>query len=287
MNITIDDDAGFCFGVSRAIETVEELLKTNSELYVIGSLVHNEEQMQALQEKGLKVVSVKDFKNLKEKNVVIRAHGEPPATYSLADDYNIKIQDLTCPIVLKLQKKISKVKETDNESLIVIFGKSDHPEVIGLVGSAGENAIVVASEEDFLNIDFTKTIHLFSQTTMDIDKYEFIQEQISEKCKQHNNDRLIVHKSMCGSVSQRVKKLREKVVNYDTIVFVSGKNSSNGNYLFKVCKEINKNTIFVSSETELDKSMFLSSTDVLVTGATSTPKWLINKVCVKIKEFHI
>lgn len=286
MEVIIDENAGFCFGVTNAISKVEKHLNQNSNLYCLGELVHNEEETIRLQNLGLKTITYNDFSKLYGQIVLFRAHGEPPSIYNLAKQNNITIIDATCPIVLKLQQKILENYKKNPQSLTVIFGKKDHPEVLGLNGQVDNNAIIIQQKEDLQLIDYKKDIFLYSQTTMSSCDYDAIAEEIDKRYKKENpNGKFVKIASACRSVGQRAENLNNFCKNFDVILFVGGKKSSNAKYLFESCKKINNNTFFVSSAKDLTKEMFKSSQKVGITGATSTPKWLLNQIKIKTEEF--
>lgn len=286
MKVTIDPDSGFCFGVNRAIQTAESELDAGNEVYCLGEMVHNQVQMDKLKAKGLKVITHADLPDLKGKQVLIRAHGEPPQTFRLADKLGIKLIDATCPIVTKLQKRIheSAISEDSDDIQIVIFGKPCHAEVEGLVGNAADKAIVIGSESDFEKIDFSKPVRLFSQTTKDAERYQLITEKIQLEMTETGNTDLVINKSVCRQVSGRAPALREFASRHEVVIFVSGKNSANGAYLFGVCKAINDKSYFISTEEDIDIQWFENKSSAGVTGATSTPGWQIDQVAEFIRN---
>lgn len=285
MKIEIDKDAGFCFGVVRAIENAEAELAKEEDLYCIGDIVHNELEIKRLSDLGLKTVSIEELKNCTCKKVLIRAHGEPPETYLFTQENNIQVVDATCPIVLKLQKRIKKSwKEMQNgKGSIVIFGEKNHAEVIGLNGQTENQAIIIEQEADLSQIDFTKPLRVFSQTTKSLEKYKNICDIIHRKAREVNNENVEFLDSICTSVSNRTKSLTSFAINYDVIIFVSGKKSSNGHFLYGFCKKNNPKSYFVSFIEELDPKWFENINTVGITGATSTPQWLMRKFADAIK----
>ncbi|MCD4682743.1 MAG: 4-hydroxy-3-methylbut-2-enyl diphosphate reductase [Bacteroidales bacterium] len=289
MKVTIDPDSGFCFGVKKTIEIAENELKQNSKLICVGEIVHNQEEIKRLEKNGLKTVSPNDLENLNKVDILIRAHGEPPSTYETAERNNLKIIEGTCPIVLKLQDKIGKAYEEMRETggQVVIFGKSGHPEVIGLLGQTENNAIIINGIGDLNIIDFQKPIRLFAQTTKSKTDYHEIIEEIYEKVKFLNSDKKDFehYNSICGQVSNRVLKLKNFCQSNEVIIFVSGKNSSNGKYLYSICKEMNLNSYFISSDSDLDETWFENVKTVGISGATSTPQWLMEQVAKKISRY--
>lgn len=286
MKVTIDPGSGFCFGVNRAIQAAEAELKAGNSVYCLGEMVHNKVQMDQLKAKGLKVISHADLPALKGQKIMVRAHGEPPETFQLMKDLGISVLDSTCPIVTKLQERINKSYNSGQipDIQIVIYGKSGHAEVAGLNGNAGNAAIIISSSADFDKIDFTKPIRLFSQTTMDGEAYQSLGKAIRQRMNEAGNSDLVIHKSVCKQVSGRAPALRTFAVQHDVIIFVGGSNSANGAYLFSVCKSINEKSFYISNIEDIDLKWFENTNSVGVTGATSTPGWLINKVAEFIKN---
>lgn len=285
MKVTIDPGSGFCFGVNRAIQTAEAELQAGNPVYCLGEMVHNKVQMDHLKAKGLKVITHADLPALKGQKIMVRAHGEPPATFQLLKDLNITVLDATCPIVTKLQEKIndSFINGQQSGSQVVIYGKPGHAEVAGLNGNAGNAAIIVSSEENFVKIDFSKPIRLFSQTTMDGEGYQSLGEAIRQRMNEVGNTDLVINKSVCRQVSGRAPLLRDFAASHDIIIFVGGSNSANGAYLFGVCKAVNEISFYVSNSEDIDIKWFEGSNSVGVTGATSTPGWLIKEVAEYIR----
>ncbi len=291
MEINIDKRSGFCFGVVNAIKVAEEELERYGSLYCLGDIVHNHKEVERLKEKGLIIIDHHDFKKLFNTRVLIRAHGEPPETYRIARENQINLIDASCPVVLKLQNKIKKgyeeIREVDGQ--LVIFGKEGHAEVNGLTGQTGNNALVVGSGfENLDEIDFSKPITLFSQTTQNKEQYEDLIKQIKERMMQKNcnpDDNLRVSRSICGQVSNRGPHLAKFAKEHDIIIFVSGKKSSNGKYLFDICKQSNPDSYFVSETEELQRDWFSNIKRVGICGATSTPMWLMEEIAAKIKNY--
>lgn len=286
MEIHIDTGSGFCFGVHRAISLAEEALAGRNEIFCLGEMVHNSIQVQKLEEKGLHTVSIIDFPNLEGKTVFLRAHGEPPSTYLKAEGAGIHLIDATCPIVLKLQQKIKLAWDQGkyNQVQIVIFGEATHAEVIGLNGIVDNQAIIVYSDHDILKIDATKPVELFSQTTMDATAYRDIAFKIENYLLDAGNTEFIFNRSVCSQVSGRIPQLKQFAVQNDVILFVSGSNSSNGKYLFSECQKANPRSYFIGSATDIDFNWLENVENVGITGATSTPSWLINQVADFLKS---
>ncbi len=278
LKVTIDQDSGFCFGVVYAIDMAEEILEEDGYLYCLGDIVHNDEEVERLKAKGLRIIEHEDLKSLRNEKVLIRAHGEAPETYRLALENNIILIDASCPVVLKLQNRI-KTSFDDNEK-ILIFGKHGHAEVIGLQGQTNNEALVFQDIEELDKLELPQKITLYSQTTKSTEKfYNIKNELINRGYEVRAND------TICRQVSNRDKDLPTFVAKFDKIVFVSGRKSSNGKILYEVCRKHNPNTYFISSPNELDASLFAAGDKVGIAGATSTPMWLMEQVKAKLECF--
>jgi len=284
MRVEIDNKSGFCFGVSNAVEIAEKALLRGEKVFSLGQIVHNDKEVERLESLGLVSINKQQFRDLKNSKVLIRAHGEPPETYKIAEENNITIIEATCPIVKKLQLRISgafKRAQKDNGQ-IVIFGKPGHAEVIGLLGQTDNTGILVSKSAEIDKIDFSRPVALFSQTTMEINEFNSIKDLIYKMMKDQgvlDPDQFFhINNTVCGQVSNREPNLRAFAREHETIIFVSGKESSNGKMLFSVCKSENPDTHFVSSVEEIDKSWFEGKRSAGICGATSTPKWLIEEI---------
>jgi len=283
MVVEIDSESGFCFGVQNAVEIAEKALLRGEKVFSLGPIVHNDMEVERLRKLGLVSIDYDEFKRLKNCKVLIRAHGEPPETYKIAEDNNITIIEATCPIVKKLQSKIRTAWQKADEisGQVVIFGKPGHAEVIGLLGQTEETGILISGPEEVNKIDLTRPVTLFSQTTMNLKDYENIAGLIRSGMKEKGADPdilLRINRTICGQVSNRGPNLKEFAGKHDVVIFVSGKESSNGEMLYSVCKSINPETHFISSPDEIRKEWFKGKRSAGVCGATSTPKWLIEKV---------
>ena len=278
IKIEIDNKSGFCFGVVNAIQKAEEELEKSGILYCLGDIVHNNNEVERLRSKGLITINHEDLKRLKNVKVLLRAHGEPPETYRIAKENNIEIIDATCPVVLRLQKRIRQgyLADSDKEKQIVIYGKSGHAEVLGLVGQTDGKAIVIEKAEEAKKLDLNKSIRLFSQTTKSLDEFQ----EIVEYFKQHISPEATFeyYDTICRQVANRMPKLREFAATHDLIFFVSGKKSSNGKMLFEECLKVNTNSHLIDNEKEIDPSLLQNVNSIGVCGATSTPKWLMEKI---------
>jgi len=278
LNVSIDSNSGFCFGVVYAIEMAEEVLDKQGYLYCLGDIVHNDEEVNRLKKKGLQTISHEDLEKLHNDFVLIRAHGEPPSTYQTAIQNNITLIDATCPVVLKLQNRIKK--SYDNKENIFIIGKNGHAEVTGLMGQLENNGTVFSDINELDISNMPQEITVYSQTTKSKAKFYEITEALKQKGLKVN-----AHDTICTQVSDRDKELRNFALKFDRIVFVSGTKSSNGKVLYEVCKQTNANTYFVSNANDVDANWFNAEETVGICGATSTPMWLMEEVKERIIGF--
>jgi len=284
MKVEIDKHSGFCFGVQNAVEIAEKSLAAGEKVFSLGPIVHNDKEVERLSSLGLESIDHEQFSRLKDCKVLIRAHGEPPETYAAAAKNNLFIIEATCPIVKRLQSRIRDawLAGKVNNGQIVIFGKPGHAEVIGLLGQINNEGILVSEPSDIDRIDISKPVYLFAQTTMGLKAYNTFADLIRKKMEQNGiavtGNMLHVNRTICGQVSNREPHLKEFAGKHETIIFVSGRESSNGRMLYSVCKSINPDTHFVSSPEEIDHSWFKGKKSVGICGATSTPKWLIEKI---------
>ncbi|QXU42015.1 4-hydroxy-3-methylbut-2-enyl diphosphate reductase [Pedobacter sp. D749] len=278
LQVNIDKSSGFCFGVVYAIEMAEDILDNEGYLYCLGDIVHNDEEVERLTNRGLKIIDHEVLKNLRDEKVLIRAHGEAPSTYQLALENNLTLIDASCPVVLKLQNRIKNSHDDDEQ--VLIFGKHGHAEVIGLQGQTDGKAIVFQDLAELDNVELPAKFTLYSQTTKSTDKFYHIKDELlSRGYEVKAND------TICRQVSNRYEELEDFVGHYDKIVFVSGKKSSNGKVLYDVCKKHNDNSYFISNVEELDQAWFNENDKVGICGATSTPMWLMEKVQAALEKF--
>lgn len=280
VNIEIDSGSGFCFGVTTAIQKAEEELAKGNKLYCLGDIVHNGQECERLKKMGLITINHEEFAQLHDVKVLLRAHGEPPATYELAAKNRIEIIDATCPVVLRLQKRIKQ--EYDNGSdnkQIVIYGKNGHAEVLGLVGQTNGQAIVIENISEVHRLDFSKDIRLYSQTTKSLDEFR----QIVEYIKEHiaPDATFEYHDTICRQVANRMPNIRSFASSHDLIFFVCGRKSSNGKILYHECKKVNPSSYLIDQPEEIDKSLLEGVRSIGICGATSTPKWLMEE-CKKV-----
>lgn len=280
--IEIDDRSGFCFGVVTAIRKAEEELGRTGTLYCLGDIVHNSDEVQRLMDKGLVTITHDDLANLHDVKVLLRAHGEPPSTYEIAKANNIEIIDATCPVVLQLQRRIKSSGESLPGAQIVIYGKEGHAEVNGLVGQTGGRAIVVQDIADLDKIDFSKDIELYSQTTKSLSGFSNIIKEIERRVKP--GVRFNSYDTICRQVANRVEHLRDFAAAHSLVLFVSGKKSSNGRFLFEECKSVNPSTYMISNPSELEPGWLEGKPSIGICGATSTPRWLMEDVCERVKQ---
>ncbi|GHS91853.1 4-hydroxy-3-methylbut-2-enyl diphosphate reductase [Bacteroidia bacterium] len=287
LRVEIDQDSGFCFGVVNAIENAEKELLQDEQLACLGDIVHNNQEVERLQKKGLKTINHEQLKSLKGKKVLLRAHGEPPSTYKTARDNNIRIIDATCPVVLQLQKKIKKQYEASGaeNAQIVIFGKIGHAEVNGLVGQTAGNAIVIEKKEDIGHLDFNREIYLFSQTTMSLNDFRDIVETIKSRMKPDVTFKYF--DTICRQVANRMPNIKMFAARHDLVLFVAGKKSSNGKVLYEECLQANPNTHLISTPNEIDPEWLKGISSVGICGATSTPKWLMEDVASRLSQYPL
>ena len=292
MQVTIDKNSGYCFGVEFAIKMAEDEMEQSDQLYCLGDIVHNDMEVSRLSAKGLVVIDREQLSELHDCKVLIRAHGEPPETYRTAIENNIELIDASCPVVLKLQHRVKSAfdKMEREEGQIVIYGKKGHAEVIGLTGQTLEKAIVVMEDSDLDKIDYTRPVTLFSQTTKSTKGFYAISQKIEERiqaAKQElTRETFNANDSICRQVSNREPQLHRFSQENDVILFVSGKKSSNGKALYQVCLGQNERSYFIENETEIDSAWFQKDEKVGICGATSTPMWLMEQVKTYVESLE-
>ena len=275
VQIEIDNGSGFCFGVTTAIQKAEEELAAGKTLYCLGDIVHNGMECERLKQLGLVTINHEEMKQLHGVKVLLRAHGEPPSTYEMARKNDIEIIDATCPVVLQLQRRIKKQYDMCPDAQIVIFGKPGHAEVLGLVGQTESKAIVIANVEEVKQLDFTRDIYLYSQTTKSLDEFhriiEYIQEHISPEATFKSFD------TICRQVANRMPNISAFATRHDLVLFVCGRKSSNGKVLYNECKSVNPNSHLIEGPEEIQKEWLEGVRTIGICGATSTPKWLMEQ----------
>lgn len=284
LKIEIDEGSGFCFGVTTAIHKAEEELSSRQHLYCLGDIVHNGRECDRLREMGLEMIDHETFHTLNNTKVLLRAHGEPPATYQMAEEQGITIIDATCPVVLNLQRKIKKVYDEHPEAQIVIYGKPGHAEVLGLVGQTEGTAIVIADFSEINRLNMSRTTFLFSQTTKSLEGFrqivDYITEHIEAPAEFHYFD------TICRRVANRLPGVQEFAKRHDAILFVAGLKSSNGRVLFEACRSVNPRTYLIDDTDSLDPSWLHDVQSVGICGATSTPKWLMERCAEKVRALE-
>ncbi len=275
MLIAIDPHSGFCFGVVRAIESAEESLSTYGKVYSLGDIVHNRVEVQRLEALGLETISCEDMSRAKGSKLLIRAHGEPPSTYSKAKELGIEIIDATCPVVAKLQEQVKRAYD-NMQSIggeVVLLGKRGHAEVVGLTGQVEDRVVVIESEADLVRVDFARPIYFLSQTTQSISLFESLAATLKQRCSN-----VTVCDTICRRVSSRERGLVKFAKEFDVVLFVSGKKSSNGKVLYDLCREANPATYKIEDEREIIPTWLEGAKRVGICGATSTPTWLMQRV---------
>lgn len=275
IQVEIDNGSGFCFGVTTAIRKAEEELSKGNTLYCLGDIVHNGMECERLHNLGLVTINHEELKSLCDTKVLLRAHGEPPVTYETAERNHIEIIDATCPVVLQLQRRIKSQYLAHPEAQIVIFGKPGHAEVLGLVGQTEGHAIVIAHFEDVMQLDFSRDIYLYSQTTKSLEEFqrivEYIQQHISPNAHFQRFD------TICRQVANRISNITSFAAKHDLVLFVCGRKSSNGKVLYNECKNVNPNSYLIEDADEIQLEWLKDVKTVGICGATSTPKWLMEE----------
>lgn len=275
IHIEIDNGSGFCFGVTTAIKKAEEELAKGNTLYCLGDIVHNGMEVERLHTQGLVTINHDDLGRLHDVKVLLRAHGEPPKTYALAQKNNIEVIDATCPVVLQLQRRIKKQYDANPDAQIVIFGKNGHAEVLGLVGQTQSHAIVIENMDDVRTLDFSRDIYLYSQTTKSLDVFrriiDYIQSHMAPGATFRSFD------TICRQVANRMPHVASFASHHDLVLFVCGQKSSNGRVLFNECRRVNANSYQIEGPDEIDPAWLKDVQTIGICGATSTPKWLMEK----------
>ena len=285
LTVSVDAHSGFCYGVVRAIKEAERYLYRNIPIYSLGAIVHNNEELNRLRKIGLHTIEQEELSTLHHQNLLIRAHGEPPATYEAARRQKLRIIDCTCPVVLRLQRKIKE--EYGRIAQIAIFGKAGHAEVNGLIGQVEGDARIIEHSNQVEQLDYSQPVSLFAQTTQDPVAFLQLCRNIELHYQQRGIDPahyLRAFNTICKQVAERKPILHEFAKDHHTIIFVSGKESSNGKVLFEACREANPHSFHIENSTELCNDWFSAGTSVGICGATSTPKWLMEEVARVIRE---
>lgn len=286
MEVIIDDNSGFCFGVVRAIGEAESALERVGDVYSLGDIVHNRVEVQRLEQLGLHTVSHEDMKNLSGRTLLIRAHGEPPRTYRMAEELGITIIDATCPVVARLQRRLREAYDNMKEvgGSVVLLGKRGHAEVIGLTGQADDDVVVIENEGDLNNVDFTRPIYFLSQTTQSITLFNKLAEDIKMRA---GDVAVTIDDTICRRVAGREALLTDFSKSVDVVIFVCGRKSSNGRVLYEVCRSANPRSFNIEESSEIDLSWLEGAERVGICGATSTPRWLMEQVAESIKSTNL
>lgn len=284
MRVVIDDNSGFCFGVVRAIGEAESALQAHGEVYSLGDIVHNRVEVQRLERLGLHTVSHQDIPSLKGRTLLIRAHGEPPTTYSLAEEHEVAVIDATCPVVARLQRRVREAyaKMNEVEGRVVLLGKRGHAEVVGLTGQVGDDVVVVESADDLESLDYWHPIYFLSQTTQSIELFNHLAEVIRGRMAEGME--LIVDDTICRRVAGREANLAAFSESVDVVLFVCGRKSSNGRVLSEVCRRANPRCYNIEEASEIDVAWFEGAESVGICGATSTPRWLMEEVATHVNN---
>lgn len=287
MRIIIDDNSGFCFGVVRAIGEAESALQRHGEVFSLGDIVHNRVEVQRLEALGLRTVTHDDIAALGGRTLLIRAHGEPPTTYQHAEAAGVNIIDATCPVVARLQRKVREAYETMQQKggSVVLLGKRGHAEVVGLTGQVGDDVVVVERVEDLDVVDFTRPIYLLSQTTQSIELFETLGREITQRVAEGVS--VTIDDTICRRVAGRESSLAQFSQSVDVVIFVSGRKSSNGKVLYDVCRRHNSRAYNIEEASEIDARWFDGASSVGICGATSTPRWLMERVAEAVEQLHV
>lgn len=286
MEVIIDDNSGFCFGVVRAIGEAESALERIGDVYSLGDIVHNRVEVQRLEQLGLHTVSHEEMPGLSSRTLLIRAHGEPPHTYRMAEELGITVIDATCPVVARLQRRLREAYDKMQEvgGSVVLLGKRGHAEVIGLTGQADDDVVVIENEGDLDSVDFTRPIYFLSQTTQSIALFNQLAEEIKARAKGISVN---IDDTICRRVAGREALLADFSRSVDVVIFVSGRKSSNGRVLYEVCRGANPRSYNVEESSEIDWSWLEGAERVGICGATSTPRWLMEQVAEAIKSKNL
>ncbi len=273
--MVIDPHAGFCSGVKRVINLAERKLENQQNLASLGELIHNRSESNRLNKKGLKITdhSILD-KQADSKNqsaLLIRAHGEPPTTFQKAKENGYQLIDGTCPVVHRSQKIAQEYHQKGYTILIV--GKPNHPEVIGIGGYCDGNYQVLLNEKDIKDLNPDKKYFVLAQTTISEVRFQKI-----VKLLKNRGFKVTVKNTICGFISGRERQMREFAKELDVVIMVGGKHSSNTRVLFNICKEFNERSYWIEEAAEFNPTWVQNQDRVGITGSASTPHWLMDKV---------
>ena len=283
MQVEIDAGSGFCFGVVTAIGKAEQAIASGKRVFSLGDIVHNAEEQHRLEKLGLSTIDHNGIANIEQGTILVRAHGEPPATYRKFEECNVPYIDATCPVVAKLQQRVKEAyaRMSECEGQVVILGKKGHAEVVGLTGQVNDDCIVVERIEDLSRVDFNRPVTLLSQTTQSLELFGQIADEIRRRSA--NPESVVIQDTICRQVANREQGLREFAARFDVVIFVCGRKSSNGKVLYGVCRSANPLSYCVENENEIDTEWLKGAQSVGVCGATSTPAWLMEQVAKYIE----
>ncbi len=284
MKVEIDRKSGFCFGVINAITKAENELASHKTIYCLGDIVHNEGEIHRLRDQGMITISREEYFTMSNCRVLIRAHGEPPETYRYAEENNIELVDATCPVVLQLQRRVKSSHKllARNNGQLLFFGKPGHAETVGISGQIDNKAIIIKSKEDLDMVDFSRPMELYSQTTMPIGEFNELAAILRERAE--NQGQVTIRDTICRQVANRGPHLQEFASRFDVVIFVAGRKSSNGAALYSICRTVNPRTYLVEDPSELQASWLTGASSAGICGATSTPRWLMEKVATAIMD---
>ncbi len=282
MRIVIDDNSGFCFGVVRAIGEAESALQRHGEVYSLGDIVHNRVEVQRLEALGLHTITHGDIANLQGRTLLIRAHGEPPTTYRLAESVGVNVIDATCPVVARLQRRVREAYDKMQQvgGSLLLLGKRGHAEVVGLTGQVDDDVVVIERMEDLDSVDFSRPIYMLSQTTQSIELFEALGREVMRRAKDASV--VTLDDTICRRVAGRESLLAEFSKSVDVVLFVSGRKSSNGKVLYDVCRRHNSRAYNIEEASEIDIAWLEGAESVGICGATSTPRWLMERVAESV-----
>lgn len=282
MRIVIDDNSGFCFGVVRAIGEAESALQRHGEVYSLGDIVHNRVEVQRLEALGLHTITHGDIANLQGRTLLIRAHGEPPTTYRLAESVGVNVIDATCPVVARLQRRVREAYDKMQQvgGSLLLLGKRGHAEVVGLTGQVDDDVVVIERMEDLDSVDFSRPIYMLSQTTQSIELFEALGREVMRRAK--DASAVTLDDTICRRVAGRESLLAEFSKSVDVVLFVSGRKSSNGKVLYDVCRRHNSRAYNIEEASEIDIAWLEGAESVGICGATSTPRWLMERVAESV-----
>lgn len=283
MRIVIDDNSGFCFGVVRAIGEAESALQRHGEVYSLGDIVHNRVEVQRLEALGLHTITHGDIANLQGRTLLIRAHGEPPTTYRLAESVGVNVIDATCPVVARLQRRVREAYDKMQQvgGSLLLLGKRGHAEVVGLTGQVDDDVVVIERMEDLDSVDFSRPIYMLSQTTQSIELFEALGREVMRRAK--DASAVTLDDTICRRVAGRESLLAEFSKSVDVVLFVSGRKSSNGKVLYDVCRRHNSRAYNIEEASEIDIAWLEGAESVGICGATSTPRWLMERVAESVE----